>query len=233
MRIVKMEQNLLKTIGKEEKAMRIGGTVKIKKCVPIPEMVGENAEIVDLQIQESDKYTAYPVWVKILSGERKGKTYGFQYDEVEMLPKVYGAQTVGSNIMGGTKTVKTKVAEQLEEILRDVTTVEEIAEIESVINEAKGKVLTEPALGFWEGKPPCWEMFHCPEAVKNECPAFKYRTLPCWQIEGTYCKLFDYGEKGDGIEICENCRVYKRYGHGERVAIKLRGKGFDTTMRET
>ena len=118
-------------------------------------------------------------------------------------------------------------AEQVEELLRGITTVEEIAEVERAINEAKGKVLVEPALGFWEGKTPCWEMFRCPEAMKSECPAFKYRTLPCWQIEGTYCKLLDYGQRGDGTDICQVCRVYKRWGHGEPIELKLYGKGFN------
>ena len=127
------------------------------------------------------------------------------------------------------ETMKKKVLEQVEEIVKDVTTVEEITEIERVISEVKGKILPEPTLGFWEGKTPCWEMFRCPEAMKNECPAFKYRSLPCWQIEGTYCKLYDYGAKGDGTDICQVCRVYKRWGHGETIDIKLLGKGFNAT----
>lgn len=205
--------------------MKIGDMVKIKKCDSIPEVVGANADIVDMQIQEFEKYTVYPLWVKVTSGERKGKIYGFGYDEVEILPKAYEAQ--GTSKRGGAETVKTKVAEQVEELLRGVTTVEEIAEVERAINEAKGKVLVEPALGFWEGKTPCWEMFRCPEAMRNECPAFKYRTLPCWQIEGTYCKLLDYGQRGDGTDICQVCRVYKRWGHGEPIELKLYGKGFN------
>ena len=120
-----------------------------------------------------------------------------------------------------------KVTEQVEEIVKSVTTVEEIAEIERIIGEAKGKILPEPALGFWEGKTPCWEMFRCPEAMKTECPAFKYRSLPCWQIEGTYSKIYDYGAKGDGTDICQMCRVYKRWGHGESIEIKLFGKGIE------
>jgi len=205
--------------------MKIGDMVKIKKCDSIPEVVGANADIVDMQIQEFEKYTVYPLWVKVTSGERKGKIYGFGYDEVEILPKAYEAQIASKR--GGVETVKTKVAEQVEELLRGVTTVEEIAEVERAINEAKGKVLVEPALGFWEGKTPCWEMFRCPEAMRNECPAFKYRTLPCWQIEGTYCKLLDYGQRGDGTDICQVCRVYKRWGHGEPIELKLYGKGFN------
>jgi len=241
----------------EVKTMRIGDIVKIRECTPMPEVVGESAEIVDMQIQEFEKYAVFPVWVKMTSGERKGKTYGFQYDEVEVLPgaqvlkaklaeiygfqynevevlpKAYEAQYASKDKKGGTETMKTKVVAQVEELLSGVTTVEDIAAIENAINEAKGKVLMEPAQGFWEEKTPCWEMFRCPEAMRKECPAFKYRTLPCWQIEGTYCKLFDYGERGDGTEICENCRVYKKWGHGEQIEIKLHGQGFDTIPKET
>jgi ribosomal protein S17 len=213
---------------------RTGDLVKIKQCLPIPEVVGEDAELVELQTQDFERYTAYPVWVKMLSGERKGKIYGFQYDEVEMLPKLPGVQTAACarNLEVRTGATRTKVVEQVEEILRGATTMEDFAEIERVISEAKGKFHTEPVLGFWERKTPCWEMFRCPEAVKNECPASLYRTLPCWQIEGTYSKLHDYGKRGDGTEICQNCRVYKRWGQGEPVAIKLYGKGFDTAAEK-
>ncbi len=124
--------------------------------------------------------------------------------------------------------MKTKITEQVEEILTGVATAEEIAEIETAIEEAKGRLLVEPGLGFWAGKTPCWEMFRCPQEVRNECPSFKYRSLPCWEIEGTYCKLFDYGAKGDGTDICQYCRVYKRWGHGEPIKITLLGKGLNT-----
>ena len=213
--------------------MKIGDMVKIKECDSIPEVIGESAEIVDMQIPEFDKYAVYPLWVKMTSGERKGKIYGFQYDELEVLPKAYEALEVSAVREGGAERVKTKVSEQVEELLKGVTRVEEIVEVGRVINEVKGKVLAEPALGFWEGKTPCWEMFRCPEAMTNECPAFKYRALPCWQIEGTYCKLLDYGQRGDATDICQVCRVYKRWGHGEPIEIKLRGKGFNTGLAVT
>ena len=209
------------------KKMKIGDIVKIKEC-PIPELVGEKAKITDMQMQEFDKYAMYPLWVEITSGEHKGKFYGFKYDEVEVLTEVYQAKDESAKIERETKVVKEMVIERVEEVLKGVTTVDEIAEIEKAIGEAKGKILPEPTLGFWEGKTPCWEMFRCPEVMKNECPAFKYRSLPCWQIEGTYCKLYDYGAKGDGTDICQVCRVYKRWGQGEPIQIKLLGKGFNT-----
>ena len=206
--------------------MKIGDAVKIKECGPIPELVGGSAEIVEMQMQEFEKYRVYPIWVRMTSGKYGGKIYGFKYDEVEMLPKAHEAQGISDERR--EEAIKTKVIEQVEEIVKGVTTVDEIAEIERVIGEVKGKILPEPALGFWEGKTPCWEMFRCPEAMRNECPAFKYQSLPCWQIEGTYCKLYDYGAKGDGTEICQVCRVYKRWGQGKPIEIKLTGKGFNT-----
>ena len=74
--------------------MKIGDIVKIKNCDSMPEVVGENAAIVDMQIQEFEKYTVYPLWVKVLSGEREGNIYGFKYDEGEALPEVGAAGTV-------------------------------------------------------------------------------------------------------------------------------------------
>jgi len=85
---------------------------------------------------------------------------------------------------------------------------------------------------FWTGKVPCWEKSHCPEMIKGECPAAKYQFLPCWEIEGTYCKLNDRGATGRDTTICENCPVYKKYGNGQPIKIRLFGHGMDTTIRE-
>jgi hypothetical protein len=89
----------------------------------------------------------------------------------------------------------------------------------------------EGIAGFWEGKIPCWEMCHCPEMIKNECPAPKYKSLPCWEIEGTYCKLDDYGATGLDTSVCELCQVYRRYGENRLIQIKLLGKGIDTSLK--
>ena len=203
------------------KAMRIGSIIRTKKCESLPELVGKEGEIVDMQIQEFERYTAYPIWVKMLTGERKGKIYGFGYDEVELLPKAVPR-----------KIAKTKMGEQLEELLRSITTVGEIAEIEEAIGEVKGKILAEETEGFWKGKTPCWEMLRCPETIRNECPAFKHQGLPCWQIEGTYSKLHGGAQKGCNTDICRVCRVYKRWGQNEPIEIKLFGKGFNAVEVE-
>lgn len=205
--------------------MNIGDKVKIKNCDTRRELVGQLGEIVDLQIQVYEKYRQYSVWAKIMTGEHKGNTYGFREADIQPVPD--GTQWEGARKEADVRRMTTKVFEQVEDILRGVVTVDELAEIERAVQEVKGRIMLEPAMGFWEGKTPCWEMFHCPAEIKNECPAFNYRSLACWEVEGTYCKLFDYGARGDGTDICRYCRVYKRWGQGEPVKLKLFGKGFN------
>ena len=64
------------------------------------------------------------------------------------------------------------IVEQVEELLKGSVTAADLAEIEKVIQEAKGKVQATEDLGFWEGKTPCWEMCNCPSALKQECPSY-------------------------------------------------------------
>jgi hypothetical protein len=97
----------------------------------------------------------------------------------------------------------------------------EIREIEGI----------EGILDFWQGKTPCWQMCHCPEVVRNECPAPKYPSFPCWEIEGTYCKLTADGTSGRDISICQQCRVYKRWSGNQPIELKLFGKGIDSLRR--
>ncbi|MGD0354843.1 MAG: hypothetical protein ABSB31_05300 [Dehalococcoidia bacterium] len=98
------------------------------------------------------------------------------------------------------------------------------------LNQATQSNLEEHA-SFWTDKSPCWEMCHCPAMIREECPSPKYLFLPCWQIEGTYCKLDDYGESGVDTSICEVCRVYKKYGNGEPIKLKLFGRGLDSSLK--
>lgn len=84
---------------------------------------------------------------------------------------------------------------------------------------------------FWQDKTPCWEMCHCPENIRDSCPAPKHTGLPCWEIEGTYLKLSDNGERGDDTSICRVCRVYRRYGEGKPICVRLVGKGIDAYLR--
>jgi methyl-accepting chemotaxis protein len=103
-------------------------------------------------------------------------------------------------------------------------------------NKVKAKRITEvkeeQGVNFWADKTACFKLCNCPEMITNECPVSKYQFLPCWEIEGTYCKLDDKGSTGRDTSICETCRVYKKYGNGEPIVLKLFGKGIDTHLRE-
>lgn len=105
----------------------------------------------------------------------------------------------------------------------------ELIETTKEATEAKKK--EEEKVSFWTGKTPCWETCHCPAMIREECPATKYAFLPCWQIEGTYCKLDDYGATGQDTSICEICRVYRKWDKGEPIQLKLFGRGIDTSVK--
>jgi hypothetical protein len=128
--------------------------------------------------------------------------------------------------------VKEKSVEQLREIVRGIKDPDDVAEIEKVISETKGKVLLERTQGFWEGKTPCWEMVHCPEVIRKDCPLQRHQAMACWELEGTYCKLSDGGASGEDTTVCEVCRVYRRWGNNKPIVIKVFGDGMNTTSRQ-
>lgn len=107
--------------------------------------------------------------------------------------------------------------------------------VRHLLEEALGKeekLDRESKTDFWAGKTPCWQICHCPPAIKDECAATEYTFLPCWEIEGTYCKLHVNGEvvTGTDTSICEVCRVHKKYGGGKPVELKLFGKGMNKAI---
>jgi hypothetical protein len=96
----------------------------------------------------------------------------------------------------------------------------------------KEEPVAERGADFWAGKTICWQMCNCPPAIRDGCPASKYTTLPCWEIEGTYGKLRKKGNAVTGTDtsVCETCRVYKKYGGNKPIKLKLRGKGIDADI---
>ena len=93
-------------------------------------------------------------------------------------------------------------------------------EFEQFLRNEKAKYAEEHYRNFWFGKTACWEITNCPDSVKNECPAPKHPYLPCWQIEGTYCKLDEHNASGLDTNICRQCLVYKQYGGHSPLKIK-------------
>ena len=94
-------------------------------------------------------------------------------------------------------------------------------EVAQFLRDEKARIRKERRRNFWFGKTPCWEINRCPDSVKNECPTPKYPPLPCWQIEGTYCKLDERNTSGLDTSICKQCQVYKQYGDRRPLKIKL------------
>jgi putative nucleotidyltransferase with HDIG domain/PAS domain S-box-containing protein len=53
----------------------------------------------------------------------------------------------------------------------------------------------------------CWEVFKCDE---KDCPAYKKRDLRCWLLSGTHCRKEIQEKFVDKIEMCLDCRVFKK-----------------------
>ena len=137
---------------------------------------------------------------------------------VERVKGLHGQITRNKNLHPKEKRAfGMEVLEQVKEMLSGVT-----------IQETKGKLPVGKRDGFWEGKAACWEMLRCPAEIKNKCPAFKYQYQPCWEKEGTYCKPFDNKEKVDGVDICQYCRVYNRWGNSQPIEVEVREKELHT-----
>jgi len=75
------------------------------------------------------------------------------------------------------------IVEQVEELIKGAVTAEDLAEIEKVIQEAKGKVQVSTDMGFWDGKSTCWEMCNCPSTIHEQCPSFKKPGTSMLEIE--------------------------------------------------
>jgi hypothetical protein len=77
----------------------------------------------------------------------------------------------------------------------------------------------------------CWKMTSCPETIRNDCPAYRFPSIPCWQIEGTYCKVNAWGAQGDDNSICLACKVYLESTGKKSLTITLRGHGIKLLVK--
>jgi len=111
---------------------------------------------------------------------------------------------------------------------------EELEFLQFIVNEkaryAERYIEEHRRNNFWFRRTPCWQLTNCPDSVKNACPTPKYPALPCWQIEGTYCKLDERHAGGLDTSICRLCPVYKQYGSCSPLQIKLFCSGIDTSI---
>ena len=84
-----------------------------------------------------------------------------------------------------------------------------------------GAAVESVSADYQAGRNPCWRICSCPEQVREECPAHRDGSRPCWEIAGTFCKLTVGDTAGDDQDttVCQTCRVYRTYG--DRKAIIL------------
>ena len=57
---------------------------------------------------------------------------------------------------------------------------------------------------------PCWEIKKCPEAIRQNCPAWELRIGQlCWFINGTICEGKAQKDWAGKMNICRKCKVFK------------------------
>ena len=78
---------------------------------------------------------------------------------------------------------------------------------------------------YWHDRKACWEINQCNEILAKECPAYLHQEYPCWEVEGTYCKLNDENFSRNEDSRCYSCKVYLQYGKGTPIQVKIFDKG--------
>jgi hypothetical protein len=63
--------------------IKIGSILQVNRCYEIAGVHGALGQVVDIQTPDIETYVSYPLWIRILTGEQKGKIHGFNYGEVK------------------------------------------------------------------------------------------------------------------------------------------------------
>lgn len=59
--------------------------------------------------------------------------------------------------------------------------------------------------------PDCWELRHCPEEKRRQCPAWEFDSGQfCWFISGTLCDSAACDSWEEKMALCRNCTVVKK-----------------------
>jgi hypothetical protein len=57
---------------------------------------------------------------------------------------------------------------------------------------------------------PCWVIQHCPDALRQECPAWELQIGHlCWFINGTICRGEAQVSWPEKMKICRECKVFR------------------------
>jgi len=70
--------------------------------------------------------------------------------------------------------------------------------------------LVARALAGKRSRKPCWTVTDCPTSVRNECPAWEFRTGDlCWFISGTHCQGKVQVNWREKMELCRSCEMLR------------------------
>jgi hypothetical protein len=78
---------------------------------------------------------------------------------------------------------------------------EDISRIRVIKHMIKNLGISTEGIRRLQALLPCWDLLPCDKKVRDECPAFKDSTKPCWMIKDAHCTL-------QGNE-CRYCIVYR------------------------
>jgi MerR family transcriptional regulator/heat shock protein HspR len=78
---------------------------------------------------------------------------------------------------------------------------EDVERVQNIQNLVKNLGLNIEGIRRMQALLPCWDLFHCDDATRNQCTAFLTVEKPCWTIKGLPC-----APKGNE---CRRCVVYR------------------------
>lgn len=57
---------------------------------------------------------------------------------------------------------------------------------------------------------PCWAQRDCPQALREQCPAWEFATGDlCWFINGTICDGAVHASWKEKMKLCRSCDVFR------------------------
>lgn len=71
-------------------------------------------------------------------------------------------------------------------------------------------LLLAAKVALYKNNEPCWVIKKCPEAVRENCPAWELQAGQlCWFINGEICQGNVQKSWNEKMQICRKCKVFK------------------------
>ena len=103
---------------------------------------------------------------------------------------------------------------------------EDISRIQAIQHMIKNIGFNIEGIRRMQALLPCWDLLPCKKEDRNNCPALKDNTKPCWMLKDAHCSL-------QGNE-CRKCMVY-RFGslYAEDIKEIIHHQNSDCVLSET